>query len=70
MTYPPDSVKVEAQVVDGVQNLGQHFIGRVEVTQIGAPVARTNPARAVRVQGAIVARIAGLLDRDLALGRK
>src|SRR5208282_851877 len=44
MTHPPHSVKVETQVVQGVQNLSQHFIGRIKMPQIRAGIALAHAA--------------------------
>lgn len=34
MTYPAHRVKVEAQVVDGIQDLGQELVGRIKMAQV------------------------------------
>ena len=70
MPYPPHSVKVETQVVDRIQDLRQHFVGCIKVTQIGPGVALTDPAGAVGVERAGILGITRLLDRNLAFGGK
>src|SRR3954468_21281607 len=63
-------VKVEGQVVDGVEHLRKHFVRRIKVTKIGARVARTNLASTIRVEWPFVEGITGVLDVDFALRRK
>jgi hypothetical protein len=36
MPDAPDGVKVEGQVMDGVKDGGQPFIGAIKMTQVGA----------------------------------
>src|SRR6266851_5805140 len=67
MTHPPHSVKVETQVMQGVQDLSQHFIGSIEVSQIGPRVTPANPAAAIGIERTGVISIARLLDRNLSL---
>src|SRR5579864_8993703 len=70
MPYPSHSVKVETQVVDGVQNLPQYFIRTIEMAQVGARIAPANTAVAIWVKRSLVLGIARLLDGDFSLGGK
>src|SRR5271165_2404297 len=54
MPYPPHGVKVETQVVVGIQDLRQHFVGGIKMTQIGPRVAPAHPTAAIRVERALV----------------
>src|SRR5208337_3761837 len=47
MTYLAHRVKVEAQVVDGVEDLGKDLVRRVKMTQVRAGVAGTDATGAV-----------------------
>src|ERR1700727_1217726 len=67
MPYPPHSVKVETQVVDSVQDLGQHFVGCVKMTQIGARIALADAAATIWVERTAILGVAGLFDRHFAL---
>ena len=70
MTHRPHGVKVEAEVVDSIEDLGQNLIGGIKMAQIGAGVAPANPAAAIGVQRPLIRGVSGLLDRNPALGRK
>src|SRR2546427_7730925 len=65
MTHRPHGVKVEAEVVDRIQNLRQHLARRIEMPQVGPRVARAHLAATAVVQRPCVRRVAGLLDRNL-----
>ena len=67
MTHRPHGVKVEAQVVDSIQNLGQNFVRCIEVAKVCSGVAAADPAATIGVEGPFVARVFGLLDRDFPL---
>src|SRR5688572_19915723 len=69
MPYGPHSVKVEGQVVHGVEHRRQRLIRRIKVPQIGAGIARTNAAPASRVEWAFVGGVTGILDGNSALRR-
>jgi hypothetical protein len=64
MPYPLHSVKVETQVVDGVQDLCQHFVRCIKVTKIGPRVALAHPTAAVGVNRRWILGVARLLNRD------
>ena len=53
MTHRPHSVKVEAKVVDGIQDLGQNLVGSIKMPQIGPGVAPAHPAAAIRIERAL-----------------
>ena len=67
MTHRPHGVKVEAQVVDSIQDLGQHFVRCVEVPKICPRVALAHSAAAIWVERSVITRISGLFDGDFAL---
>src|SRR5579864_4684339 len=64
MPHRSHGVKVVGQVVDGVQDLGQDLVARVEVSQVGARIAGADAASAAGVERAFVLSIARLLDGD------
>src|SRR3984957_3456108 len=68
MPHPPHSVKVETEVVDGIQHLRQKLIGCIEMAEIRAGVAPAKPAAAVWVECVFVLDITRLFDGNLALG--
>src|SRR5437870_6286510 len=70
MTHRPHSVKVEAQVVNRVQNLSQYFVRCIEMPKISSRVPGTNTAAAVRIEWASVSSVACLLDRNFSFRRK
>src|SRR5256884_2160690 len=70
MTHRPHSVKVEAQVVNRVQNLSQYFVRCIEMPKISSRVPGTNTAAAVRIEWASVSSVACLLDRNFSYRRK
>src|SRR3989475_9173493 len=70
MTHRPHSVKVEAQVVNRVQNLSQYFVRCIEMPKISSRVPGTNTAAAVRIEWASVSSVACLLDRSFSFRRK
>src|SRR5881398_1096278 len=70
MTHRPHSVKVEAQVVNRVQNLSQYFVRCIEMPKISSRVPGTNTAAAVRIEWASVSSVACLLDRHFSFRRK
>src|SRR5262249_390672 len=67
MTYCPHGVKVEAKVVDGVQNLAQNFVGGIEMPQISTRIAHADATAAIGVERAVVSGVSCLLDRDFPL---
>src|ERR1041384_7819591 len=67
MPDAPHSVKVVAQVVDGVEDLGEYLVRRIEMTQVGARIAAANPAGTIGIERALVPCVACLLDRDFPL---
>src|SRR5438105_2240154 len=70
MTHRPHSVKVEAQVVNRVQNLSQYFVRCIQMPKISSRVPGTNTAAAVRIEWASVSSVACLLDRNFSFRRK
>src|SRR5438309_1651764 len=70
MTHRPHSVKVEAQVVNRVQNLSQYFVRCIEMPKISSRIPGTNTAAAVRIEWASVSSVACLLDRNFSFRRK
>src|SRR5205814_1707981 len=70
MTHRPHSVKVEAQVVNRVENLSQYFVRCIEMPKISSRVPGTNTAAAVRIEWASVSSVACLLDRNFSFRRK
>ena len=50
MTHRPHSVKVEAKVMDGIQDLRQHLIGCIKMSQIGPRIALAHSAAAIGVE--------------------
>src|SRR5438270_3018471 len=70
MTHRLHSVKVEAQVVNRVQNLSQYFVRCIEMPKISSRVPGTNTAAAVRIEWASVSSVACLLDRNFSFRRK
>src|SRR5581483_3823869 len=68
MTHRLHSVKVEAQIVNSVKDLRQHFIRRIEMAQVGAGIAAAYLAIAVGIERRLIGRVAGLLDGNFALG--
>ncbi len=66
MPYPLHSVKVETQVVDGIEDLRQDLVGRIKVPQIGTGIPPADAAPAVGVERTLILGIAGLFDRDFA----
>ena len=68
MTHRPHGVKVEAEVVDGIQDLSQDLIGGVEVPQVSARIALADAAAAIGIQRSLISGIPGLLDGDPAFG--
>src|SRR5438552_11090799 len=70
MTHRPHSVKVEAQVVNGVQNLSQYFVRCIEMPKISSRVPGTHTAAALRIEWAFISSVAGLLDRNFSYRRK
>src|SRR5438045_6555845 len=70
MTHRPHRVKVEAQVVNRVQNLSQYFVRCIEMPKISSRVPGTNTAPAVRIEWAFISSVAGLLDRNFSYRRK
>src|SRR5437667_705437 len=70
MTHRPHSVKVEAQVVNRVQNLSHYFVRCIEMPKISSRVPGTNTAAAVRIEWASVSSVACLLDRNFSFRRK
>ena len=55
-------VKVEAQVVDGVQDLSKYLVCRIKMPQIGARIAATHSARTFGVKRALVSSVPRLLN--------
>src|SRR5438132_9581061 len=70
MTHRPHSIKVEAQVVNGVQNLSQYFVRCIEMPKISSRVPGTHTAAALRIEWAFISSVAGLLDRNFSFRRK
>src|SRR5437867_5914704 len=70
MTHRPHSVKVEAQVVNRVQNLSQYFVRCIEMPKISSRVPGTHTAAALRIEWAFISSVAGLLDRNFSFRRK
>jgi hypothetical protein len=70
MTHRPHGVKVEAEVVDSIEDLGQKLIGGIKMPQISPGVALANPAAAIGIKRPRIRGKSGLLDRNLAFGRK
>src|SRR6516164_7043593 len=68
MTYGSHGVKVEAQVVESIEHLGQYLVRSIEMPQVSPGVAPANPAPAIGIGRIFVARILHLLDRHLSLG--
>src|SRR5205809_4786063 len=62
MPDAPHSVKVETQVVDGIEDLGKYLVGRVQVPQVCARVPLADPARAIRVNRTLISSVSRLLD--------
>ena len=70
MPDSPHSVNVEAQIMNRVQDLRQHFIRCIKMPQIGPGVSAADPAIAVGVERTLILRKTGLFDRDFAFGGK
>jgi hypothetical protein len=70
MTHRPHGVKVEAEVVDGIQHLGQNLAGGIKMPEISPGVAPADPAAAVGIERALIRGKSGLFDRNPALGSK
>src|ERR1700683_1050718 len=70
MPYLPHSVKVETQVVEGIQDLRQNFIGCIEMATICAGVAPASPAAAIGVERVFVLDITRLFNGNPAFGSK
>ena len=70
MTHRPHSVKVEAKIVDGIQDLGQNLIGSIKVPQISPRIPLADPAAAIGVQRALISGVSRLLDGHFAFRRK
>src|SRR2546423_15254999 len=62
MPDAPHSVKVVAKIVDGIEDLREHFIRSIKMTQVGARVAAANLAGTNRVKWVLVPSVPGLLD--------
>jgi hypothetical protein len=67
MPDTPHSVKVETQVVDGIEDLRQDLVRGIDVPQVGARIAAAHAAWAIRVKRAFVPRETGLFDRNFSL---
>src|SRR6266436_1195781 len=55
-------VKVETQVVNGVQDLRKYLVGRIKMPQVASRVAAAHPAGAVRIERSLVSGVARLFD--------
>ena len=67
LTCSGHHLKEIGQVVDGVQPVGQNFLGLIQVPQVGLAEVAAGVAAAEGVQGAVVLGEFGPLDVDLAL---
>src|ERR1700737_2036196 len=50
MTHRPHGVKIEAEVVDGIQALRQNLIGGIEMPEVSPGIAPAHPAAAICIQ--------------------